>query len=234
MKNRSNEIDRQRRQKLVLKVIVRFSLLFIFLFLLILIPAGTLRYWQVYVYTAILLVPMIFVLLYFLKHDPGFLERRIKFREKEKEQRLIQLMFSLFFIAGFVVAGLDKRYEWSVVPLYVIVMADLLIFLSYLIIFFVFKQNSYASRIVDVETGQKLITTGLYSFVRHPMYLGVLIMYILTPVALGSFWGLIPMTAIPLSLGLRIHNEEKILRRELAGYMEYCQKVKYRLIPFVW
>ena len=113
-------------------------------------------------------------------------------------------------------------------------MADIVILLGYLIIFFVFKQNSYASRIVEVEENQKIISTGLYGIVRHPMYVGVMIMIIPTPVALGSYWGLIPMAAIPLAIIFRILNEEKVLCSELPGYKDYCQKTRYRLIPFIW
>jgi protein-S-isoprenylcysteine O-methyltransferase Ste14 len=234
MKIKNNDYSLVWKKKLEKKIIARFSLLFIFLMLLILVPAGTLKYWQVYVYAAILLIPMFFVVHYFLKKDPIFLERRMKFKEKEKEQKLIQSLFSLFFIAGYVVSGLDKRYGWSEIPVGVIILSDILIFIGYLMIFLVFKQNSYAARIVDVEETQKLISTGLYGIIRHPMYFGVVVMYLLTPVALGSYWGLIPMAAIPLALVLRILNEEKVLCKELAGYQEYCQKVKYRLIPFIW
>ena len=163
-----------------------------------------------------------------------FLERRTRLKEKEKEQKIILVVFNLVFIAGFVIPGLDKRFGWSDVPTGIVLITDLIIFLGYMLIFAVFRQNSHASRIVEVESGQKVITTGLYSIVRHPMYLGILIMYIPTPVALGSYWGLIPMSGIILGLILRIANEEKVLRQNLEGYIEYCQRTRYRLIPFLW
>lgn len=221
-------------KNMVTTIVVRFALLLIFLGATILIPAGTFNYWQAYVYFSFLVVPMAFVLFYFLKHDPQFLERRIKAKEKEKAQKIIQVVFTLFFIAAFVVSGLDHRNGWSSVPLYITLLANIVSLLGYIMVFFVFKQNSYASRIVEVESNQKVITTGLYSIVRHPMYVGVIVMWLPIPVALGSYWGLLPVATIPFALVLRILNEEKVLKRELAGYTQYCQKTKYRLVPFVW
>ncbi len=229
-----SELTKQEMKSLIKKIIKRFSLVPIVLGLLILVPAGTFNYWQVYIYIGILVIPMIFVLFYFLKNDPMFLERRTRAKEKEKAQKIIQIVFSLIFLSGFVIPGLDKRFGWSNIPINFVLITDIIILLGYLLIFFVFRQNSYASRIVEVDKSQKVITTGLYSIVRHPMYLGVLIMYIPTPVALGSYWGLIPMASIPLAIVLRILNEEKVLSRDLPGYKEYCQKTRYRLIPLIW
>lgn len=221
-------------KKLIRKIIIRFSLLPIFLGLLTLVPAGTFNYWQVYVYFAFLVIPMIFVLFYFLKNDPQFLERRTKTREKEKTQRVIQITFSLFFVSAFIISGLDRRFGWSNISPYMILLANIVSLFGYLIVIIVFKQNSYASRVVEVENSQKVISTGIYSIIRHPMYLGVIIMWIPIPIALGSYWALIPIATIPFSLVLRILNEESVLIRELPGYKEYCQKTKYRLIPFIW
>jgi len=234
MTYKKSELTQQERKSLIKKIIKRFSLLPIVLGLLILIPAGTFNFWQVYVYIGILVIPVIFVLFYFLKNDPLFLERRTRVKEKEKAQKIIQIVFSLIFFSGFLIPGLDKRFGWSDIPINIVLITDIIILLGYLLIFFVFKQNSYASRVVEVDKSQKVISTGLYSFVRHPMYLGVLIMYIPTPVALGSYWGLIPMATIPLAIVLRILNEEKVLSNDLPGYKEYCQKTKYRLIPLIW
>ena len=233
MKKKS-EISPQERKSLIRKILIRFSFLPLVLALLIFLPAGTFNYWQVYVYCGILVVPIIFVLFYFLKNDPKFLERRTKAKEKEKQQIHIAILSTLIFLAGFIIPGLDHRFGWSSVPMNIVLLADLIILLGYLIIFFVFKQNSYASRIIEVDEEQKVISTGLYSIVRHPMYVGVLIMYIPTPLALGSYWGLIPFALLPLSLALRILNEEKVLSENLPGYKEYCQKTRYRLIPYIW
>lgn len=229
-----SEMTKDERKNLVKKMVIRFSFFPVFLFLLTLLPAGTLNYWQVYVYCFFLLVPMVFVLFYFMKRDPQFLERRTRAKEREEAQKRLQVIFSLIFISGFIISGLDKRFGWSDVSIYISLSADFLMLMGYLLMFFVFKQNSYASRIVEVESDQKVISTGLYGIVRHPMYISVLIMFIPVPIALGSWWGLIPMAVIPFALVLRILNEEDVLKRELPGYREYCQKTRYRLVPFVW
>ncbi len=231
---KKSEITQQEMKSLIKKIIIRFSFLPVFLGLLILAPAGTFNYWQVYVYFAILVAPMTFVLFYFLRRDPKFLERRTKGKEKEKQQISIAILSAFVFLAGFIIPGLDHRFGWSNVPMHISIAAHIIILLGYLIIFFVFKQNSYASRIIEVNKNQKIISTGLYGIVRHPMYIGVLIMFIPTPIALGSYWGLIPFALLPVSLVLRILNEEKVLSDNLKGYKEYCQKTKYRLIPLVW
>jgi len=227
-------MTRQEKRSLIRKILIRFSFLPLVLALLILLPAGTFDYWQVYVYCGILVVPMIFVLFYFLKNDPKFLERRTRAKEKEKQQIHIAILSALIFLAGFIIPGLDHRFAWSIVPTNITLLADLIILLGYLLIFFVFRQNSYASRIIEVDEEQKVISTGLYALVRHPMYVGVLLMYIPTPLALGSYWGLIPFALLPLSLALRILNEEKVLSENLPGYKEYCEKTRYRLIPYIW
>lgn len=221
-------------KSLIKSISLRFILAPIFLGIFILIPAGTFDFWQFYIYTAIVFIPMIFVLIYFLKNDPKFLVRRTKIIEKEKSQVFIQLTFLIIFISGFIISGLDRRFGWSSIPVYVVILTDFVMLLGYLIIFKVFKQNSYASRIVEVESNQKIITDGLYKIVRHPMYVGVLIMWLPLPIALGSYWALIPMAAIPFVLVFRIFNEEAVLKRDLSGYAEYCQTTKYRLIPFIW
>lgn len=232
--DRKSEISPEERRALVKKMLIRFAFFWPVMGLLILLPAGTFNYWQFYVYSALLMVPMLAVLFYFLKNDPRFLERRSKAREKEKAQVLISILNSLIFLSGFVLPGLDKRYGWSHVPTYITIIACVLILLGYLVIFMVFRQNSYASRIIEVDEEQEVISTGLYGMVRHPMYVGVLIMYIPTPLALGSYWGLIPFALLPLSLALRILNEEKVLKENLKGYKEYCERTRYRLIPFIW
>ena len=142
------------------------------------------------------------------------------------------MLSTFIFLAGFIIPGLDHRFSWSSVPTYITILADIIMLLGYMIIFFVFRQNSYASRIVEVEEDQKVISTGLYSIVRHPMYIGVLIMYIPTPVALGSYWGLIPFAFLPLSLVLRVLNEEKVLSENLKGYKAYCQQTSILLGRF--
>jgi len=197
-------------------------------------PAGTLDYWQAWAYIAILFVPMLFVGLYFLKNDPEFLERRFKTKEREARQELIQKVGIPIFIIGFLLPGLDHRFGWSSVPFEFVVLADVVVFLSYALIFLAFRENSYAGRTVRVERGQKVVSTGPYSVIRHPMYVGVLFLYLATPIALGSYVAVLPFLLLIPMLVFRILNEEEVLRRGLPGYKEYCKKVRYRLIPFIW
>jgi protein-S-isoprenylcysteine O-methyltransferase Ste14 len=229
-----SEMTNQERSILIRKMIIRLSLVPLFVGICTLLPAGTFKYWQVYLYFSVMVIPMVFVLFYFLKRDPKFLERRAKGTEKVKEQKLIQLISLPVFMAAFIIPGLDRRFGWSDVPVEIIIITNIVILGGYLIIFNVFRQNSYASRIVETDKEQKVIITGLYGVVRHPMYIGVLIMYMPTPLALGSYWGLIPMALLPVALVLRILNEEKVLKENLEGYKEYCLKTKYRLIPYIW
>jgi len=187
-------------------------------------PAGTLAYWEAWVYLTVLLIPMVLVLIYLLRNDPELLERRMRMREKESEQKLIIKISYLYFLLAFLLPGFDKRFEWSNVPVVVVIVADVL----------VLRENRYASRIIEVEQEQKVISSGPYAIVRHPMYLGVSLMYILSPLALGSYWATIPSLLIIPLLVARIRNEESVLGRELKGYKEYMQKTKYRLIPGIW
>ena len=213
---------------------IRFISLPVLLGVITILPAGTFNYWELYVYIGTILVTMLYALWFFLKNDVQFLESRMRMKEKEKHQSFIQTLFSVFVLSGFILCGLDKRFEWSVIPAYLVLLADMVVFFGYIIIITVFKQNSYASRTVEIENDQPVISNGLYSIVRHPMYIGVLIMFTLTPLALGSYWGLIPMSVVPVALILRIINEEKFLIENLPGYSDYCQKIRYRLIPFLW
>ncbi len=232
--NKEGEMNQQEMKALKKKIAIRFSLIPLFLGLIILLPAWTLKFWQAYTYLVVLVVPMIFALLYFLKKDPKFLERRTRVKEKEKQQKLLSILSTAIFLTGFIILGLDHRFAWSDVPIYIVITADIIVLLGYLIILFVFKQNSYASCIIEVNENQKVISTGLYGVVRHPMYLGVLIMFLPTPIALGSYWALIPFAVLPVLLILRILNEEKVLSNNLQGYKEYCQKTRFRLIPYIW
>ena len=218
------------RKKALLLFMAAFAALCSMFFL----PAGTLDYWQAWVYLAIVLVPAAFVISYFLKNDPEFLERRLKTKEKEKEQALVQKFGLIIFLIGFLIPGLDRRFGWSDVPFGFVLAADAIVFLGYALIFLVFKENSYAGRTVRIEKGQKVVSTGLYSIIRHPMYFGTLIMYLASPVALGSYVALPVLALCVPMLVFRILNEEDMLRRELPGYREYCKKVKYRLVPLVW
>ncbi len=219
---------------LLIKVLIRFVLAIIVLVLIFFLPAGSIKFWEAWVYMGILFTPMIFVLIYLLKKDPELLERRMKMKEKEEPQKVFVKLSILVFLTAFIIPGFDYRFEWSEVPFVVIIIADLFIFIGYLLFFLVLKENTHASRIIEVGKGQKVISTGPYAIIRHPMYVAVLMMYILSPLALGSYWAVLAVLPLPVLIILRIKNEEKILIDKLSGYREYTQKVKYRLIPYIW
>jgi protein-S-isoprenylcysteine O-methyltransferase Ste14 len=216
------------------QILARLGLAPLFFGLIFFLPAGSLKFWEAWVYMGILLLPMFFTVLYFLRKDPELLERRMRMKEKEKGQNLLVYGANLFFIAGFLLPGFDFRYQWSLIPFYLVLAADVIVLAGYLLFFLVMKENSYLSRTVEVDEGQKLITTGPYAVVRHPMYSSVVLLFFFAPIALGSWWALIPFIPLPLILMLRIRSEEKVLERDLAGYKDYRRKVRFRLIPLVW
>ncbi len=197
-------------------------------------PAGTFDYWQAWAYLSAVLIPMFFVMVYMLRRSPELLARRLQMRERERTQQGVIRFGILFLLAAFLVPGLDRRYGWSQMPWWVAVAADLLVLLGYAMIFRVFRENQYTSRTVQVEQGQQVISTGPYAVVRHPMYVGILVFYLASPIALGSWWAFLPAAVIVPILVVRILNEEQVLERDLPGYREYKQKTLYRLLPGVW
>jgi protein-S-isoprenylcysteine O-methyltransferase Ste14 len=215
-------------------VITRATGAFLFLGALFFIPAWTFNYWQAWVYLLTLFVPMMFILRYLYKHDPELLKRRMRTGEKQKTQKLIIATNWLVFLLAYALPGFDHRFQWSNVPAFVTIISFLLVLTGYLFIGLVFKTNSYASRIIEIAQDQKVITTGPYAIVRHPMYLGVLVFYAFSPMALGSYWAVIPALLIIFTLVWLITGEEKELVKNLKGYKEYTFKTKYRLVPGIW
>jgi protein-S-isoprenylcysteine O-methyltransferase Ste14 len=222
------------RGQLLKIVSVRFGMGFVGLGILFFLPAGTLRYWQAWLWLATLIAPMVLVLIYLLRNDPGLLERRMRFREKEEQQRLVIRISWVWLLLAFTVPGLDRRFGWSHVPTTVVLVADALMFLSYCLFIWVMRENSYASRVIEVERGQKVISTGPYALVRHPLYVSAIALYLLSPLVLASYWAVIPAVLIIPILVFRILDEERVLVGQLPGYLEYMQKVGYRLLPGVW
>lgn len=204
-----------------------------FLFL----PAWTLDYREAWIFLAVFFFMVLIITLYLIKRDPKLLERRIKAgpgAEKERSQKIIQSLAGIAFIMIFILSAIDHRFKWSMVPVYLIVAGDFLVALGLLIVFLVFKENSYASATIEVGVEQTLISTGPYSFVRHPMYFGAFVMLMGVPLALGSWWGLLTVIPIMVAIVWRLLDEEIFLEKNLPGYITYRNKVKYRLLPFIW
>ena len=207
---------------------------FILVGVLLFLPAWTLRYPGAWLFIALLFIPMLFMgILLFLK-APKLLEKRLNNKEKEKTQRGAIALSGLLFPIGFVLSALDFRFAWSSVPPWLVILASILFLIGYGMYAEVMRENAYLSRTVEVQKNQTVISTGLYGFVRHPMYLATLLMFLPLPLILGSFWGLIPFAFYPVVIIIRILNEEKVLTAGLEGYAEYKTKVRYRLIWLVW
>lgn len=223
----------------MLKIKVFGGLLFLLLVMaaLLFIPAWTLDYWQASTFLAVYFASSLAISFYLMKKDPKLLERRMNggpFAEKETTQKIIMSFTSLGFIGLVIVPALDHRFEWSHMPPYAALAGDVLVLLGWLAIFFVFKENTFASATIELAPDQKVISTGPYALIRHPMYAGGLLMLVGMPIALGSWWGLLVIVAMTPALMWRLIDEEKFLARNLPGYLEYRKKVRYRLIPLVW
>jgi len=219
------------------KALVGLLQLFISLTVLLFLPAWTFDYWQAWVFLAVFFIPVLAITLYLMQKDPKLLGRRTTrgpASEKEKSQKIIQSLASIAFIAVIVFPAIDHRRAWSRVPPYGVAAGDFLVAFGLLGVFFVFKENTFTSAIIEVAAEQKVITTGPYALVRHPMYSGALVMLLGVPLALGSWWGLFTIAPMTLVVVWRLLDEEKFLAKHLSGYSEYMNKVKYRLAPFIW
>jgi protein-S-isoprenylcysteine O-methyltransferase Ste14 len=216
------------------KLVILLPAALLIICLLFFLPAGSLYYWQAWVYIAEMFLPATAVMVYLLRHDPELLERRLRTKEKVKAQKwVIGLSYPAFF-AAFMLPAFDFRYGWSHVPLSIQILSMVLILVGYLMFVRVLLVNRYLSRIVEVAEDQRVIDTGPYALVRHPMYTSITIIYLFTSLALGSWWGIPPMLFCVGVIMARAVNEEKLLQKELPGYAEYMQKTRYRIIPGVW
>jgi protein-S-isoprenylcysteine O-methyltransferase Ste14 len=228
--------ETKEKSNLLIMIILRILMFFIILCLLLFLTAGSLKYSEAWIYTLSVFIPAVFIIGYFYKKDPDFIGGRLlKKREKEDIHRSIQGIFSVIFLIGLLIPGFDFRFAWSDVPMPIVIVSDVFVVSGYLLMARVWEENRYASAIIEVTSEQKVIETGPYKIVRHPMYTGALIFIIFTPLALGSYWALIPFSASTVvALVLRIINEEKFLIANLPGYSEYCTKTKYRVVPYLW
>jgi protein-S-isoprenylcysteine O-methyltransferase Ste14 len=205
--------------------------------LLLFVPAGTARYWQAWIYLAVFFGSSLLITLYLMKKDPALLKRRLSggpTAEKEKTQKIIMFFTTIGFIALLVVPALDHRFGWSRVPFYIVIAGDLLTALGFYIVFLVYKENTFAFATIRVACDQKVISTGPYAVLRHPMYAGSSLYLLGMPLALGSYWGLLVIAAAMPFLIWRLLDKERFLSKNLQGYTEYCAKVRWRLIPGVF
>jgi protein-S-isoprenylcysteine O-methyltransferase Ste14 len=202
--------------------------------LILFLPAGTIYYWQGWVFILLFLVPMALITLYLFRRSPELLKRRLDVKEKKPKQGIIAKMFYISVSLVFLISGLDKRYSWSSVSTSLVIVSDILFLAGYYFLFLVFKENKYLAHTVVVEKDQQVVTTGPYSIVRHPMYLAELIMFVFAPIGLGSYWAIAANILLIMVLVARILTEEQVLLQELKGYNDYTHKTKYRLIPGIW
>lgn len=220
--------------KLFVNAIVKYLSGFILIAALLFVPAGSLNFIKGWIFIGLLFVPMLILGIFLFIKAPQLLEKRLSAKEKENTQKGVVIFSFLMFVAGFVTAGLDYRFGWSKVPFAVTIISGIVLLLSYGLYARVMKENAYLSRIVEIQNNQKIIDTGLYGIVRHPMYTATILLFLSMPLVLGSWFALILFLPYPFVIAIRIKNEEKVLEAGLPGYCEYKQKVRWRIIPFVW
>ena len=220
--------------KLLVEALIKFTCGLLMVGLLIFLPAGTLGYTYGWLLIGLLFVPMLIAGFVMLIKSPDFLKKRLDAKEKQGIQKGVIAIAGLMFIAGFVVAGLDFRFGWSTMPMWVTVAASVLFLIAYALYAEVMRENAYLSRTIKVEQGQKVVDTGLYGIVRHPMYAVTILLFLMIPLVLGSWYALIAFAFYPAIIIVRLKDEEELLTRELSGYAAYKEKVKYRIIPFIW
>ena len=222
------------KNNLFLQALKKIIAGFVAIGLLLYLPAGTLHYWNAWLFVAVLFVPMIFLGIVMLFKSPKLLEKRLDAKEKVNEQKWVVALSGIMFIAAFVVAGLNFRYSWHSLPDYVIWSGTVIFLLSYLMYAEVMRENAFLSRTIEIQENQKVIDTGLYGVVRHPMYSATLLMFLSIPLILGSLVSFVIMLAYIPIIAIRMRSEEKILEEGLKGYKEYKKKVKYKVLPFAW
>lgn len=220
--------------KLFFQAIIKFILGVLIISLLLFIPANTINYWNGWLFMGLLFIPMFIAGLVMMRKSPDLLKKRLNAKEKEGEQKQVILFSGLMFIAGFIIAGLNYRYNWIAIPNFVVIVSSVIFIVSYILYAEVLKENTYLSRIIEVQENQKVVDTGLYGIVRHPMYAATILLFLSMPLILGSIISFVIFLAYPFIIAKRIKNEEEILEKELVGYVEYKKKVKYKLIPFIW
>lgn len=222
------------RGKLIMNALIKYIVGLIMVGLILFLPAGTLEYWNGWLFIGLLFIPMFFLGVILLWKAPALLEKRLSTKEKEGTQQKVVALSGLLFLIGFVAAGLDFRFGWTRVPVWVVIAASVILLVSYGLYAEVMRENAYLSRTVEVQENQKVVDTGLYGVVRHPMYAVTILLFLSFPLVLGSWLGFVLFLHYPILIAVRIKNEEMVLEQGLEGYTEYKKRVKYRILPFVW
>ena len=220
--------------KLAFRGLIKMLIGFVFLAALIFLPAGTIRFANGWLFLGVLFVPILLLGAVLLWRAPKLLESRLDAKEKENDQKLVVLFSGVIFLVGFVLAGLDFRFAWLVLPSWIPVAAAVIFLITYALYAEVMRENAYLSRIIEVQEGQKVVDSGLYDIVRHPMYAVTVVMFLMIPLILGSLFAFFVFLFYPLLIAFRIRGEERFLEKELDGYSDYKKRVKWRMIPFVW
>ena len=220
--------------KLLFQAITKYIFGVLLIALLLFLPSGTINFWNAWLFMGLLFIPMFFVGLVLWFKDKELLKKRLNAKEKQSVQKNVILITLIIFIIGFRVAGLDFKYNWTTIPNWAIIMGSIILLISYALYIEVMRENTYLSRTIEIQENQKVIDTGLYAIVRHPMYMSTTLLYLSFPLVLGSLSAFIIFLQFPFVLDKRINNEEEILEKDLKGYKEYKQKVKYKMIPFIW
>lgn len=220
--------------KLFIQAIMKFILGVLLVGVLIFLPAGTFSFFNGWLFMGILFIPMFLAGIVMMFKNPNLLKSRLNAKEKQREQNLVVKLSGVMFLTGFIVAGLDFRFQWSTLPKGVVLGAVVVFLVAYILYAEVLRENTYLSRTIEVQENQKVIDTGLYGIVRHPMYSATVLLFLAMPLVLGSIYSFLIFLVYPLLIVKRLKSEEEFLEKELAGYREYKRKVKYRLIPFVW
>ena len=220
--------------KLFIEAIVKFILGVLLIGLLIFLPANTIDYWNGWLFMGILFIPMFIAGIVMMIKSPELLKKRLNAKEKENKQKEVIAFSGLMFLAGFITCGLNYRYSWIIIPNYVVIISSVIFIIAYILYAEVLRENTYLSRIIEVQENQKVVDTGLYGIVRHPMYAVTVLLFLSMPLVLGSLISFVIFLVYPFIIAKRIKNEEEVLEKELKGYSEYKKKVKYKMIPFIW
>ena len=220
--------------KLLFSALLKFSFGIIFVGLLLFLPAGTFDFFNAWLFMGLLFIPMFILGIFLFVKSPELLEKRLNAKEKENTQKGVVGFSAILFLASFLIAGFDFHFGWTQVPIGYVILASVILLVSYALYAEVMRENIYLSRTIEVQENQKVIDTGLYGIIRHPMYAVTIWLFLSIPVVLGSWWALLCMAPYPFLIAIRILNEEKVLENNLSGYKEYKAKVKYRLVPFIW